>query len=107
MSCCGIVQELPCKLQPEEVILNFNFKKALPNPGDLIIGIHPLVVELMAGEDDNPGAVVGGVPGLADDGVTVQFPFIDGKKGATYLFTVEVDRNNDLPATIQAYASVV
>lgn len=107
MSCCGIIQELPCKLLAEEVILNFNFKRALPNPGDLITGLRPVMVEVISGHDPNPNAVLGGPPGLADDGYTVQFPFIDGVKGATYQFTVEVDRNNDLPATMVAFSSVL
>lgn len=107
MSCCAIIQELPCKLQAEEVIVNFNFKRALPNPGDMITGLRPIVVEVIGGVDDNPMAVLGGPPGLANDGYTVQFPFIDGKKGVTYQFTVEVERNNDLPATIVAFSSVL
>lgn len=106
MSCCNLTQELPCKMQAEDVIINVNFKRALPNPGDLITGLFPIVVEVLAGEDDNPMAVLGGPPGLAEDGVTVQFPFVGGKKGVTYLFIIEAERNNDLPATVQAYSTV-
>lgn len=105
MSCCDITQEFPCKLQREERILNFNFQGALLD--DTITAIRPVIVEMLVGVDESPDDIIKGPPGVAEDGVTVQFPVDDGVKGGTYLFTVEVERGNNVPAMMQAFMAVV
>ena len=107
MACCGIVQEFPCKLQRESRILNFSFRDELP-PGVIITGLRPVIVEMLACKDDDPYSIMKGPIGLSEDGKVAQFPVDDGVKGATYQFTVEVERSGgEEPAMIVAYMGVV
>lgn len=76
----------------ERVIVSFDFSPAL-GPGEAVASIVSVSVEVSAGYDPAPEAILSGGPLIASNGVMIQQPVCGGLDGVNYNIKVIVDTN--------------
>lgn len=93
---CDNSTRFPNKPRAQDVILEFGFGAELAQ-GEVLSAVSPPTVEVLAGEDPNPAAFLGGMASVDITGTIALVPVTLGLVGVSYSIQVVVSRSGGGP----------